>query len=435
MKFQQSTRSCMKERRIMKFKSTNRYIKKTFRSNARQQPVYDGRIELDSHADTFVAGRNCIVMHYTERVCDVMPYSDEYEAKKSIPVVCAATGYTSSNGIRYILKFNEALWMPDMEHSLMNPNQLRDYGVDVQDNPYHLDPMVIRKDDDEGGFIACLKTKGTNVYIDTWTPTDKDLSECRHITLTSPHEWEPEQVQMPSATSMEIADIEERNISGSRRVQGQHIDEEYDVCSLNTFNRRIAQSKVVDTIISDGPLSEDQLRPPKTFISTNRHSNTTPEDLSEIWNISVEQARMTLRSTTQHHVRSAIMPLSRRYRMDRMYEIKRLRCDMASDTMDPRCKAIHGDKYCQVFGNKSMFAAACPISSKADCDIALKKFLRDYGAPDSMTTDGSREQTAKGSKFQAILRKNNVRSIITQPHRPNQNPAETVIRELRKRWY
>ena len=44
-------------------------------------------------------------------------------------------------------------------------------------------------------------------------------------------------------------------------------------------------------------------------------------------------------------------------------------------------------------------------------------------------------QTAKGSSFQAILRKNHVPSVITQPHRPNQNPAETVIRELRKRWY
>lgn len=52
-----------------------------------------------------------------------------------------------------------------------------------------------------------------------------------------------------------------------------------------------------------------------------------------------------------------------------------------------------------------------------------------------MITDGSREQTGKNTQFQAILRKNQVRSTITQPHRPNQNPVETVIRQLRKRWY
>ena len=54
--------------------------------------ILDGRVELDTHADTFVAGRNCLLMHYSERVCNVMPYSNEYEAKKSVPIVQIATG-------------------------------------------------------------------------------------------------------------------------------------------------------------------------------------------------------------------------------------------------------------------------------------------------------------------------------------------------------
>ena len=74
-----------------------------------------------------------------------------------------------------------------------------------------------------------------------------------------------------------------------------------------------------------------------------------------------------------------------------------------------------------------MFVEAYPIAKKSDCGNALKQFLIDYGAPDSMTTDGSREQTAKGSNFQVVLKKNHVPSIITQPHRLNQNLAETVI--------
>ena len=82
-----------------------------------------------------------------------------------------------------------------------------------------------------------------------------------------------------------------------------------------------------------------------------------------------------------------------------------------------------------------MFCKAYPIAKKSNCDEALKQFIRDYGAPDVMITDGSREQTSKGSKFQATLRKNNVTPLVTQPHRPNHNPSETVIRELRKKWY
>ena len=85
-----------------------RHVNKVFAANI-NPGIYDGRIELDSHADTFVAGRNCLVMHFTERVCDVMPYADNYEPKTGIPIVQAATGYTASSGQRSILIFNEAL--------------------------------------------------------------------------------------------------------------------------------------------------------------------------------------------------------------------------------------------------------------------------------------------------------------------------------------
>ena len=92
-------------------------------------------------------------------------------------------------------------------------------------------------------------------------------------------------------------------------------------------------------------------------------------------------------------------------------------------------------QYCQVFGNKEMFVEAYPIAKKSDCDDALKEFLRDYGAPDLMITDGSKEQTLPRTKWQARLQKNNIPSVVTPPHCPNSNPAETAIRELRKQWY
>ena len=48
--------------------------------------VYHGRIELDSHADTIVFGKNCAVIHYTGRECNVSPYTDTYESIKSVPI-------------------------------------------------------------------------------------------------------------------------------------------------------------------------------------------------------------------------------------------------------------------------------------------------------------------------------------------------------------
>ena len=62
------------------------------------------------------------------------------------------------------------------------------------------------------------------------------------------------------------------------------------------------ESSIVETKMAEGSSSEDEILPPKMFLSTNRHSNTTAEDLSEAFQISVEQAQMTLDTTTQHHI-------------------------------------------------------------------------------------------------------------------------------------
>ena len=219
--------------------------------------------------------------------------------------------------------------MPNMDHSLLNPNQLRHFGVEVEDNPYCGRQMMIEKNDPDHDedFVAILKSKGTVIYLDTWTPTDDDLNELPHVILTSPREWDPQRVTFPCSSELD------------------------DKLTYDIYNTRVIKSLLVPTRVSNGPLADDQLLAPKTFISNERHSNTSPEDLSEAWGISVQQAKMTLDATTQRHGRSAIMPLSRRYRLDRMYEPKRLRCQMSSDTMDPHCLGMHGDRYCQVFGN------------------------------------------------------------------------------------
>ena len=115
------------------FTSNNRrQISSTRKISAIVEPIYS-RIELDTHADSIVAGANCCIMHYTSRECDVSPYRDDYSPIKNVPIVQAATTYQSPHtGQNYILILNEALWMGDsMQHTLINPNQLRHYGITV----------------------------------------------------------------------------------------------------------------------------------------------------------------------------------------------------------------------------------------------------------------------------------------------------------------
>ena len=90
-------------------------------------------IELDTHSDTIVFGQSFILLSETGRECDVSPYTDEYEAIKNVPTVSAATAWTSLKlAETFIIIFHEVLWTnTTMEHTLVNPNQLRHFGVTV----------------------------------------------------------------------------------------------------------------------------------------------------------------------------------------------------------------------------------------------------------------------------------------------------------------
>ena len=134
---------------------------------------------MDSHADTIVFGKNCVVLAFAGRECDVSPYTDTYDSIKSVPIAKAGTAWTSPElGTTFILVFNEGLWMGDkMEHTLVNPNQMRLFGGTVQDNPVCESPLYIMTED--GDFVLPLQMKGTNVMANTRTPTAQELHDWR----------------------------------------------------------------------------------------------------------------------------------------------------------------------------------------------------------------------------------------------------------------
>ena len=157
-------------------------------------------MELELYSKTVVFGRNFVVIQFTGCEYDVAPYTDAYDAIKSVTIEKDGTAYTSQkNGQTYILVFHEGLWMGDlMYHSLANPNQLRYDGTTVQDNPFSYSPLYIMSEDDD--FYLPLETKGTNIFANNWTPTSQELVECLHITFTSQHPRDPHSVEFPTTT-------------------------------------------------------------------------------------------------------------------------------------------------------------------------------------------------------------------------------------------
>jgi len=100
---------------------------------------------LDSHADTTCIGRNFRVISHTDKVCEVFPYHPGYESIQEAPIVQAAMAYDDpDSGETFILVVNQCLHLGDMmEHTLMNPNQLRANGMIVNDVPVHCEHTSI----------------------------------------------------------------------------------------------------------------------------------------------------------------------------------------------------------------------------------------------------------------------------------------------------
>ena len=68
------------------------------------------------------------------------------------------------------------------------------------------------------------------------------------------------------------------------------------------------------------------------LIASSTTDHGMSPSLSDRWVISVAQAALTLKATTQKYVRSTLLPLSRRYRVDRMFGQKIFNAHVYTDT-------------------------------------------------------------------------------------------------------
>ena len=389
---------------------------------------WNNRIELDSHADTCVLGPTFIKLFDTGQRVSVSPFISSYNQIKDIPIVTAATAIQHhSTGETIILIINQGLWFgdsPDMDHSLINPNQLRHHGVLVNDNPYGEQPMAIKAE----RTIIPLISQGTTIYFNSIKPTDTDLRTRTHIHLTSDAPWIPSEVSFPARDhrELEVAAIQ----SEINRTDGHPTTEE-GLRKISAIYDPVAFAQ--RSIQQMGTLNDIPKR--RTFISGDRHSMVSDKDLSERWHIGLKQAQQTIKTTTQRGIRSALLPMARRYKADRMFFQRRLKQKFFTDTMFMNYKSLDGNKAAQVFANQSFFVQAYPMASKAMAGQALGEFINDYGIMTELISDGAREQVAPNSLMMQKIRKYDIKHTTTEPHRHNQNRAEGVIRELKRKWY
>ena len=93
---------------------------------------------MDTHADTCCAGANWSLMELTGEVCDVNPFLESYQPVQEIPVGRCCTVWTDqTDSMEYLLVGDQMLWFGNvLPNSLLNPNQMRAYGLIVNDDPF-----------------------------------------------------------------------------------------------------------------------------------------------------------------------------------------------------------------------------------------------------------------------------------------------------------
>ena len=168
--------------RINKISTSNRrFIRQVKRlKNGVDRFVDPLPCEIDNHADTTCFGKNFRVIQLTSEVCTVSPYLSEYESLSDIPICTAATAVDLDSGETIILEFGQGLWFGErMEHSLINPNQCRSFGIRVCDDPTDGNRKLGMELSDD--YVVPFTMRGTTCNFLSRSPTLSELETCKRF--------------------------------------------------------------------------------------------------------------------------------------------------------------------------------------------------------------------------------------------------------------
>ena len=401
--------------------------------------------ELDTHADTCVAGPNFRIDEFTGEYCDVTPFSNEYKPMTNVPIVNASTAFTNNDGLTVILRFNQVLWYgTKLSVSLINPNQIRHNGMTVSDDPTDKNRFFGVT---SGDLEIPFEMKGTTVFFQSHAPTRWELENCRTVELTRDHPWNPNDVTISEVnTGANNADMESEEYrkvcaltkkpSGAVKYGTTCEYHDDQVSDLSAFDDHIMITRMVSSVKIATAFREQQSI---AFVGAkDRHSQVNAETLARKFRCGLETAQRTLKTTTQRGVRQSLHPLHRRYRVDHLdLHRKRLQETFYTDTLFSKVKSLAGYTCAQLITNGT-FTRVYPMESKASSNIAtaLNTFFDDVGVPVELICDLASEQTGKNTDVMKLVRRLNIKLHPAEKGRgiTQNSKAESEIREIKTKW-
>ena len=232
---------------------------------------YHSRIELDSHADTCVIGKNAMVIHDHRWRVSVTGY-DPKAGSNLYRIVSAALAYDHpQTGETSLLIINQAIEIPHLRNHLLCIFQCRMSGAIINDVPkfqapnpsVHTHAIRVNSDDDSHTLLIPFSLKGVTSYFNVRKPTTAerdDYQKYARYDLTSEEpKWDP--------LTNEYEEIEERMVNYKGEV-------------ANANDQNLPSDFSIVGLTSNTVLSMDHV------------------ELGRRWGISPEKALRTVRSTT-----------------------------------------------------------------------------------------------------------------------------------------
>lgn len=377
-------------------------------------------------------GGHSYILEHTGKYATVQGFTSELGKPLRVPVVHGAVAYDNPyTGETDIFVIYNALYFRNMENNLVPPFMMRLAGLEVDEcakflakNPTEKNHSIYFPEQEKRYH---LQLEGIISYIPTRMPTETELKErIGHYLALTPNVpvWDPHTDIYKDQESAMVdykGDVKERK--------------EKPVIAAVKEREKSSYHQTDHTISSIASRDEEPI-----FHIDSIHSGTrvgiTPEVLAKRLRISVDQAKKTLKATTQMATRSVEYPsLNRRFHQnDRMLRYVHLRHNTFMDTMFASKKvgkSVRNYTSAQVFATEFGHVFVVCMEDKKGQTIAsaLKRYFKEIGVPLQLIADGAREQVQGAARV--LCQESGCTLVELEKGTPRANRAERYIQMLK----
>ena len=322
--------------------------------------------------------------------------------------------------------------------SIHSVAQLEDFGLIVHDKVTKGDMRIIHPD----GYVFKMYTKGGLCYLPQARCTVEELGKYPHVLMTSDMTWDPTKYDTEYEDDITVA---------TSNIHSEDTLDDSDMFSVSSEDTDDEEAARGCTDLSEFELYVHAcIQEVRRDISVNLGGTTVPAksilpkmpDYELLrphfgW-IPAKRVKQTLENTTQYYKAEGRIPM-RRHTKSRFpgANVPHMPETVAADAIFSDTPALddgvtgHGGcTILEIFhGCDSSLTEGIPVTKKSDFPQAFSDFIRKWGAPASLFTDGALEECSKA--VTDLMRMYNIgRHFRSEPNHQNQNPAERKIQDI-----